>query len=102
LHETILKFHDMENRYKLFYNAVSRDCRARVKDVKKEISFMMENEDRGGILIRALRDGIIPERICHNDTKMNNILIDESDPQPFALSIWIRLCLEQAFLILGI
>ena len=81
LHETIPRFHDMENRYKLFYDAVSGNCRSRAKDVGKEISFMTENEERGGILIRSLRDGIIPERICHNDTKMNNILIDESDPR---------------------
>jgi len=81
LHETIPNFHDMENRYRLFHNAVSKDCRNRAKDVEKEISFMVENEARGGILIRSLRDGSIPERICHNDTKMNNILIDESDSQ---------------------
>jgi Ser/Thr protein kinase RdoA (MazF antagonist) len=42
---------------------------------------MMENEERGALLIRALRDGSIPERICHNDTKMNNILIDNEDPR---------------------
>jgi Ser/Thr protein kinase RdoA (MazF antagonist) len=40
---------------------------------------MRENEERGAVLIRALRDGSIPERICHNDTKMNNILIDNED-----------------------
>jgi thiamine kinase-like enzyme len=39
---------------------------------------MRENEERGGVLIRAMRDGEIPERICHNDAKMNNILLDDS------------------------
>jgi hypothetical protein len=79
LHETIPDFHNMEKRYARFYNAVSKDVCARVKDVGPEIAFMRENEARGAILIRALKDGSIPERICHNDTKMNNILIDDED-----------------------
>jgi len=79
LHETIPRFHDMENRYAIFRDAVSRDRNGRAGKVKNEIAFMEENEERGGILIRALRSGLIPERICHNDTKMNNILVDKSD-----------------------
>jgi thiamine kinase-like enzyme len=47
---------------------------------------MKENEERGAILIRALREGRIPERICHNDTKMNNILIDNADSQALCLT----------------
>jgi hypothetical protein len=79
LHETIPDFHNMEKRYVRFYDAVSRDVCGRVKDVGAEIAFMRENEERGAILIRALKHGDIPERICHNDTKMNNILIDDKD-----------------------
>jgi thiamine kinase-like enzyme len=69
----------MEKRYARFYSAVSKDVRGRAKNVQAEITFMRENEERGAILIRALKDGSIPERICHNDTKMNNILIDDKD-----------------------
>jgi len=39
---------------------------------------MRENEERGAVLIRSLRSGAIPERICHNDAKISNILIDEA------------------------
>ena len=81
LHETIPNFHDMEKRYLRFYDALSKDCKGRAKDVKAEISFMEENEERGALLIRALREGSIPERICHNDTKINNILIDDDSSQ---------------------
>lgn len=81
LHETIPDFHNMEKRYRRFYDAVSRDALGRVRQVREEIAFMQENEERGGILIRALREGRIPERICHNDTKMNNILIDDENAQ---------------------
>ena len=79
LHDTIPDFHDMEKRYLRFYEALEKDTHDRAKNVIDEIDFMKRNEQRGGILIRALREGQIPERICHNDTKMNNILIDDSD-----------------------
>jgi Ser/Thr protein kinase RdoA (MazF antagonist) len=77
LHETIPGFHDMEKRYTRFYEALSKDRRNRAKDTKNEIDFMRHNEERGAVLIRALREGTIPERICHNDTKINNILVDD-------------------------
>jgi hypothetical protein len=76
LHETIPDFHNMEKRYERFDRAVSKDSHKRAKKVQEEISFMKDNEERGALLIRALKTGTIPERICHNDTKMNNILID--------------------------
>ncbi|MDR3191457.1 MAG: aminoglycoside phosphotransferase family protein [Treponema sp.] len=81
LHETIPDFHNMEKRYARFHDAVSKDAYNRVKDVGPEIAFMLENEERGAVLIRALKNGGLPERICHNDTKMNNILIDDKDNQ---------------------
>lgn len=76
LHETIPGFHDMEYRYRRFYDALEKDSRGRAKNARQEIAFMKENEDRGAVLIRSLRSGAIPERICHNDAKINNILID--------------------------
>jgi Ser/Thr protein kinase RdoA (MazF antagonist) len=77
LHETIPDFHHMEKRYLRFYTALSKDAYSRKKNVETEIAFMRANEERGAALIRALKVGTIPERICHNDTKMNNILIDD-------------------------
>ena len=81
LHETIPDFHNMESRYRRFHEALSRDTGGRVKGVREEISFMEENEERGACLFRALKDGSVPERICHNDTKINNILMDNEDSQ---------------------
>ncbi|AEF84335.1 MdsC protein [Treponema primitia ZAS-2] len=81
LHEAIPDFHNMEYRYRRFYEALARDTANRAGEIPEEIAFMRENEDRGCILIRALRDGSIPERICHNDTKLNNILIDDVDSE---------------------
>ena len=79
LFDAIPDFHNMEKRYLRFYEAVSKDVCGRAKDVRPEIDFMKANEERGGILIRSLREGKIPERITHNDTKMNNILVDDED-----------------------
>jgi len=79
LFDSIPDFHNMEKRYTRFYNALSRDVCGRAGGVAAEINFMKHNEERGCILIRSLREGRIPERITHNDTKMNNILVDDGD-----------------------
>jgi hypothetical protein len=82
LHETIPDFHNMESRYQRFYEAMEKDAFGRLREAGPETAFMQENEERGVILSRALKDGSLPERICHNDTKMNNILLDDKDNQP--------------------
>ena len=79
LHDTIPDFHNMEKRYLRFYDALEKDAHGRAKNAADEIDFMKENEERGAVLIRALREGKIPERICHNDTKINNILVDDTN-----------------------
>ncbi|MDR1909367.1 MAG: aminoglycoside phosphotransferase family protein [Spirochaetaceae bacterium] len=86
LHETIPDFHNMERRYSAFYAALERDSAGRAKAAGAEIAFLRENEERGGVLIRALREGRIPERICHNDAKMNNILIDRETSEALCVS----------------
>jgi len=77
LHDTIPHFHDMEKRYTGFYDALKKDSCGRAREAASEIDFMRSNEERGGILVRAQREGRIPELICHNDAKINNILIDD-------------------------
>jgi Ser/Thr protein kinase RdoA (MazF antagonist) len=79
LNETIPGFHNMESRYVRFYTSFSKDSCKRAREAAAEIAFLRENEERGAILVRALRTGQVPWRICHNDTKMNNILIDDED-----------------------
>jgi Ser/Thr protein kinase RdoA (MazF antagonist) len=86
LYETIPDFHHMEKRYSRFYEAVQKDSAGRVRETGPEIAFMRENEERGSILIRSLKNGSIPERICHNDAKMNNILIDDADGEVRAVA----------------
>ncbi|GHT60685.1 mucin desulfatase [Spirochaetia bacterium] len=85
LNETIPNFHNMKTRYQRFYEALRNDVCSRAKEAAAEITFMEKNEERGGILINALADGSIPERICHNDAKMNNILISDTDEKVFCV-----------------
>lgn len=77
LHETIAKFHDTENRFALLKEAVEADVMGRAESAKAEIEFALAREKDCGVCMQALRDGILPLRVTHNDTKLNNILFDK-------------------------
>ena len=78
LHETIYKFHDTENRYKLFEEALAADKMGRAKDVAPEIEFVKAHKADCSVALQALREGKLPLRVTHNDTKLNNILVDRT------------------------
>ena len=76
LHETIVNFHNTEDRYNKFIAALEADKLGRAKDVQAEIEFVVSRKADCSVALQALRDGILPLRVTHNDTKLNNILID--------------------------
>ena len=76
LHETIYKFHDTENRYALFEQALAADKLGRAKDIAAEIEFVKARKADCSVALQALREGKLPLRVTHNDTKLNNILVD--------------------------
>ena len=76
LHEAISKFHDTENRYANFEKALQEDKMGRAKDVAAEIRFVKDRKADCSVAMQALRDGKLPLRVTHNDTKLNNILVD--------------------------
>ena len=76
LYETIPKFHDTEDRLAKLKAAVAADVMGRVKEVGPELKFVQEREADCSVTLSALRDGRLPLRVTHNDTKLNNILID--------------------------
>ena len=78
LHETITKFHDTPIRYQNFEKAVAEDAMGRAKDVAEEIAFVRSRETDCHILVDMLSDGKLPLRVTHNDTKLNNVLIDKT------------------------
>ena len=76
LFETIPHFHDTEDRLLKFKAAVEADIMGRAKDCQDEIRFVMAHEADCSVAMDALRRGILPLRVTHNDTKLNNVLID--------------------------
>ena len=76
LHESIVNFHNTEDRFAKFEAALAADKLGRAKDIQAEIQFVLDRKADCSVALQALRDGILPLRVTHNDTKLNNILID--------------------------
>ena len=74
--ETIPDFHNTTDRYRQFHEALEKDVCNRAASVKKETEFLMDREEEGGVLVRMRADGTLPTRVTHNDTKLNNVLLD--------------------------
>lgn len=76
LHETIPGFHDTRARFRVFKEAVNRDCMGRAKHAEREIDFFMEREATASVFMDQLDRGKLPLRVTHNDTKLNNVMLD--------------------------
>ena len=57
---------------------MKRDLKNRANTCKKEIAFVEKRQEDCGVLVKQQESGILPLRVTHNDTKLNNILFDES------------------------
>jgi Ser/Thr protein kinase RdoA (MazF antagonist) len=79
LHDTIPDFHNLKVRLDNFHTAIKSDAAKRADGVKKLISDLLLMEDEMLLIYRLEREGIIPVRVTHNDTKFNNILFDDKD-----------------------
>jgi len=77
LHETIPDFHTTPKRLKTFLEVLQQDPHNKAKDVRPEIDFVLENADICDVLLNHVSKGEIPIRTTHNDTKINNVLLDE-------------------------
>ena len=76
LHETIPHFHDTRRRFYAFVAAVAEDKAGRVADLEPEIDFFFDRRKMMTRIVRRIESGRIPLRVTHNDTKINNIMID--------------------------
>lgn len=79
LYETIPFFHNIEKRLETFHRIMDEDPAERVSVVEPEIDFVLKRAEEMKIILKLGREGKIPLRITHNDTKFNNILLDEND-----------------------
>lgn len=76
LHATIPDFHHTPRRFQAFVQAVAQDTCQRAPLVETEIAFARARGARAAALVEAQANGELPLRVTHNDTKLNNILID--------------------------
>lgn len=77
LNETIPDFHNTIRRFEAFQVTLKRDLKNRADSCRPEIDFVLAREKDCGVLVHQQDEGILPLRVTHNDTKLNNILFDE-------------------------
>ena len=77
LEETIPNFHNTVDRYRQLRQAIQRDEKGRRAEVGREIDFSLQREERACRLHHMMEDGMLPTRATHNDTKINNVLMDK-------------------------
>ncbi len=78
LHDTIPNFHNTKKRLQDFFAAVERNESGRAADCAEEIAFFRARENEAAFLLDLQEAGELPTRVTHNDTKYNNILIDDA------------------------
>ena len=85
LKEIIPHFHDTPVRYEQLKDAIRMDRAGRVKEAKAEIEAYMAFEKYAGFLMNLLKQGELPLRVTHNDTKLNNVLLDAATRTPLCV-----------------
>jgi len=76
LHETIPAFHNTRKRFAALQQAILKDHFNRAQAAKREIEFALKHESLVDVILTAMAKKKIPERITHNDTKFNNVMLD--------------------------
>lgn len=85
LKEILPNFHNTKIRYDNLQKAIAEDKKDRVKEVLDLIEFADNRKDKYSLLVDLLDKGDIPLRVTHNDTKLNNVLIDTKNKKPLAV-----------------
>ena len=85
LAQTIPKFHDTVNRYRNLHLAIQADRLGRAAKVAREIDFALEQEKYAGFMLNMLEKGELPLRVTHNDTKLNNVMLDAATREPLCV-----------------
>ena len=77
LFESIVDFHHTPKRFQKFLKVLKEDKLGRAAECKKEIDFALAHEKECAIVVDELADGRLPARVTHNDTKINNVMLDD-------------------------
>ena len=75
--EVIPDFHNTPSRFKKFHEVLEKDPLGRAALVQEEIQFCLDREEEMGTLQRLRDAKVLPDRVTHNDTKLNNVLLDK-------------------------
>ncbi|MBR5308145.1 MAG: aminoglycoside phosphotransferase family protein [Clostridia bacterium] len=76
LHESIKNFHNTPLRFEALKRAIADNKAGRLDSVKEEVEYALSFENEIDKVTKGIEDGTIPLRVTHNDTKINNVLID--------------------------
>ena len=85
LTEGIPHFHDTPERFRQLHEAIEADRAGRLGEVGAEVDFALERERDAGAMVAMQREGALPTRVTHNDTKLSNVLLDEETLQPLCV-----------------
>lgn len=85
LYEVLPDFHNTKVRYANFEAAVQKDVCGRAKDVEREIAWVRAHKELCGKLVDAIETKEIPLRVTHNDTKLNNVMLDNATGKALAV-----------------
>ena len=77
LYESIPNFHNTKKRFADFKAFVAKNASGKADSVKKEIDFVLERESYCGRIVDLIESGKMPNKVTHNDTKLNNVLLDK-------------------------
>ena len=85
LTEAIPGFHHTPSRFAALRRAAQKDAFGRVKTAQAELDFLLEREEYAGTLVRMQEAGELPLRVTHNDTKLNNVMLDGETHEPLCI-----------------
>ena len=85
LTEAIPGFHNTPARFAALRRAAKADVLGRVKTAQAELDFLLEREEYAGMLVRMQEAGELPLRVTHNDTKLNNVMLDGETHEPLCI-----------------
>ncbi len=85
LTETIVNFHNTEDRYRQLMEAVKEDKCSRLSSVSEDVRFATDRKEFASMFERAHKEGKLPLKVTHNDTKLNNILFDKKTDRPLCI-----------------
>ena len=83
--ETIPAFHNTLGRVNNLRRAIAADPLGRAKLVQKEIDFALKEAENAGCMLELLEKGDLPLRVTHNDTKLNNVMLDAQTREPLCV-----------------